>query len=117
MTTRAYFYGCAVAHGGHRMHPHDGGPWPWPEIDGNFAPGAVPHGRTPTDLQDEHRARLYHRDGWTMISFWDRSVDSRYNSNGNFIIEGVHDFAGACELAKAVFPIVWERVAPLVEVR
>lgn len=97
------------------MHPRDGGPWSAREIDGNFAPGAWRRrdATVPEQYQPEHVACLYHRDGWTMISFWDRSMDHRFSSNGNFIVEGTHDFDTACTLAREVFPSVWDRVAPL----
>jgi hypothetical protein len=45
-----------------------------------------------------------------MLSFWDRSKDQRHGSNGNFILEGTHAFAAACDRAKAAFPGTWMRI-------
>jgi hypothetical protein len=45
-----------------------------------------------------------------MLSFWDRSMDKRFGSNGNFIIEGTHTFAEACRLASEAWPASWRRI-------
>ncbi len=46
---------------------------------------------------------------WTVLGFWDRSVDSRYNSWSMFIATGTYDFDRMVELAKQNFPQVWAR--------
>ncbi len=45
--------------------------------------------------------------GWTFLSFWDRSGDSRPNSNSTFLFEGEYSFEEAVELAKEIFPTRW----------
>ncbi len=71
-------------------------------IDGVFAP------RIPT--QPEGLASLVWRFGWTFVSFWDRSADSRGNSNSVFAIEGEHGQAESLSLSRAVFPEVFARL-------
>jgi len=46
---------------------------------------------------------------WTVLGFWDRSVDKRYNSWSMFIATGTHDFDTMVQLAKRDFPHIWER--------
>lgn len=47
--------------------------------------------------------------GWTVLTFWDRSGDSRGNSNSSFIIEGDHQAEAALAIAKAAFPSIFSR--------
>ncbi len=47
--------------------------------------------------------------GYTVLSFWDRSVDSRGNSSSTFLIPGTHDFDDAVEIAQIQFPEIWKR--------
>lgn len=54
-------------------------------------------------------AALHHIEGWTFVSFWDRSGDSRGNSNSTFAMRGTHDFAAVTEAARAAFPEIWAR--------
>lgn len=35
------------------------------------------------------KALLHHFDGFTVVAFWDRSVDSRSGSNSMFIVPGI----------------------------
>lgn len=54
-------------------------------------------------------AALHHENGWTALAFWDRSGDSRGNSNSVFIAEGEHSFAAMKQIAAEHFPRLWER--------
>lgn len=47
--------------------------------------------------------------GWTVLAFWDRSIDSRPGSNSAFVVEGEHSTADALQVAKQNFPAVFER--------
>lgn len=67
--------------------------------------GLLPKGRS----QEEGRAIILHEDGWTALSFWDRSVDHRGNSNSTFYLRHVLDFMPMLELCKLTFPQVFER--------
>lgn len=46
---------------------------------------------------------------WTVLGFWDRSVDTRHNSWSMFIATGTHDFDQMVALAKRDFPQIWAR--------
>lgn len=59
--------------------------------------------------QPEGLAALHHVAGWTVLSFWDRSVDGRLGSNSTFAAKGTHEFDEAVALARAAFPAVWKR--------
>ncbi|WP_437477414.1 hypothetical protein WME75_28250 [Sorangium sp. So ce1014] len=54
--------------------------------------------------------RLHHRDGWTAISFWDRSGDERYGSSSTLIASGTHTAREMVELFEQSFPAIWERI-------
>jgi hypothetical protein len=47
---------------------------------------------------------------WTVLGFWDRMVDTRYNSWSMFIATGTHDFDTMVQLAKRDFPHIWQRI-------
>jgi len=82
-------------------------PWGW-EIDGKMQPRGIPR-----DSQPLGCACLHYKDGWTMLSFWDRSGDPRPNSNGNFIVQGTHNFETMLSLAQIHFPTLMARIGPL----
>ncbi len=128
-TPRVFYYGCAARAGGHHLYgprvagdntwalvdyaPESASPWKPAEIDGRLQPNCAKYKHSwqvPEDEQHLGIARLHHRAGWTMLSFWDRSKDKRHGSNGNFIIEGTHAFAAACDHAKAAFPGTWRSI-------
>jgi len=46
---------------------------------------------------------------WTILSFWDHSVDSRPGSNSNFVIEGEHNFNKMINLITKYFPFIITR--------
>jgi len=60
-------------------------------------------------LRIDGEARLHVLHGWTVIAFWDRSVDSRPNSNSVFFIPGVKPFEVALAMAREAFPSVFAR--------
>lgn len=70
-------------------------------LDGALLPPQLP--------QDEGRAELIHLNGWTVLTFWDRSADRRGRSSSTFIILGVVDFSEAVSIAKEYYPQVWSR--------
>jgi hypothetical protein len=65
----------------------------------------------PTGEQIEGRALLHHKDGWTALSFWDRSVDRRSGSCSTFLAQGEHDFERMLHLTRTHFPAVMARFA------
>jgi hypothetical protein len=87
----------------------------YPAIDGGFCPGSQtnPDGtvRRPErgPYQEEGWARLSHFQGWSILAFWDRSVDSRFGANSAFIEKDYWDFDAMVVRAKAAYPKVWTR--------
>ena len=105
-----FFFGCAKGdQSGHRMKASRystndymvanrfmySNPWRH-SIDGSLAPA----GRE----QKQGQALLHRKNGWTAISFWDRTGDSRMGSNSAFLAKGDYTFAEMINLASAAFP-------------
>ena len=105
-----YYFGCInrpghyLFAGSHTIHERDL-PDDFPVnpyvLDGRLLP--------PKLSQTEGSAELIHFRDWTVVSFWDRSVDGRHGSNSAFVIRGRHNFHGAVEIAKKNYPGVWSR--------
>lgn len=99
---------------GHFMHMEEGrrppreqkkeGPWD------PFKPGGPDGGLQPEGPQEEGKALLHHKDGWTALAFWDRTVDHRGNSCSTYIAEGVFTFTEMVEMAKTRFAPRWNKM-------
>lgn len=76
-------------------------PWKAKELDCKLQPH--------DEFQTEGITRIHYKNGWTAISFWDRSGDSRWNSNTSFIAEGIFSFNEMIEIAKDGFPNICKR--------
>jgi len=114
-----YYFGCWSL-SGHGMY-HAGGrpvrdgehatPWGYRDLDCGLCPG-INHRhkawQTP-EVQIEGQANLTKKDGWTALSFWDRSTDHRMNSNSNFVAMGDFTFDEMIKLAKQYFPEIMGR--------
>lgn len=121
---RVFYFGC-IRRPGHywwRAEGADGkdfkgipsppaSPRPWElkelprehEVDGKLAPiGSFDQVEGVANLVDL-------LPGWTLLAFWDRSVDGRQGSNSVFAVEGKHDFDATVAAARAAFPSVWAR--------
>ena len=72
---------------------------PWGYIDGKLPPQ--------TKEQQEGEALLHHKDGWTAISFWDRSVDNRGDCNSTYLANANLTFDEMVSLAQERFPARW----------
>ena len=118
-----FFFGCAKGdQPGHRMHKprvsamhyQEVGRFmyrnPWGlSLDGALAPEERE--------QKQGQALLHRRNGWTAISFWDRTGDSRMGSNSAFLAKGDYTFAEMINLASAAFPEIMASFKfPVVEV-
>lgn len=112
------YFGCWNGPGHHLYDPHgricrpsslpDDFPCPPDTFDTGFIP--------PRGEQIEGAAYLNHINGWTVLSFWDRSADSRPKSCSNFISRGLWSFKEMCRGAAVVFPGIWKRYSfPIVE--
>ncbi len=116
-----YYFGCQK-YAGHYWWTPSGkqydvrelvGPNIDPRIDGGFCPNTSedrtkPWQRTGPEVEGE--AKLHQVDGWTILSFWDRSVDTRSACNSNFVVRGEHTFEEVLEAARRDFPQVLERL-------
>ena len=108
MDTGFYYFGAlddsghyAYLEGGRRVDPNV---WikvcPWGfEADG----GIQPKGH-----QREGEAIIVRKNGWTALTFWDRTMDHRPGSHSTYIADGNFTFAEMVELAKARFPARWQ---------
>ncbi len=63
-----------------------------------------------TKQQVEGQAVLAHKDGWTALSFWNRTDDRRPGSNSAFIVEGVATFDEVMTIARTFFPRTLDRL-------
>lgn len=63
----------------------------------------------PDAAQPEGQALVHHINGWTVLAFWDRSVDGRFSSNSAFAFPCECTGEEAIEHAKREFPAIWER--------
>lgn len=123
---RAYYFGCWGQTGHYLYEPS--GRTTWNRITPNIHGGSLDGGfcgdpalaryrygeTVPTwsheGAQPEGRARITHLDGWTILAFWDRSLDRRDASNSAFLLQGTHDFQAMVAMASARFPSVWKRI-------
>ena len=115
-----YYFGYS-SHGGHALH----GPAPTvcssrgrAVLAGAFNCGDI-DGLLCWTLagQPEGRARLTHGRGWSAVAFWDRSRDTRPNSNTAFIVRGTLTFDQVVRAAQYHWPDVWRRFSfPIVQV-
>jgi hypothetical protein len=75
---------------------------PWGlSVDGGLMPKRRP--------LKEGEAVLAHRDGWTALSFWDRTVDTRPGSVSVFLFNAELEFHQAVRAAMREFPTIWKR--------
>ena len=106
---RVYYFGC-IEHAGHYMWL----PGPSSEYRGDFLRTnpwgyEIDGGLCPAGKEVEGQALLHHKDGWTALSFWDRSVDHRGKCNSSFLAEGKHSFDEMLAIAREHFPSVIAR--------
>lgn len=57
-----------------------------------------------SDPQREGIVRLHHVAGWTIAAWWDRSADTRPNSNAALVAEGTHSWEVMLAAAREAFP-------------
>lgn len=91
-----------------------GVPWRTQEdhVDGTLQPGVICergywHGTTP---QVEGPAVVHHKNGWTALSFWDRTIDTRPGCSSTYLAEGTFTFEEMVEFAKTRFPERWGKM-------
>lgn len=62
--------------------------------------------------QEQGRLHLATINGFTILGMWDRTGDSRPNSNSSFIAQGIHTMEQMVEISKSNFPNLWNRIHP-----
>lgn len=122
-TVEAYFFGC-WEQSGHfwRSAPPKNLQYPEIEkrlgpdihvrIDTGFCPGVMKgeqYKRSRDEVEGE--AALHRVNGWTILSWWDRSVDKRGACNSNVVVLGEHNYATMLEVVRAQFPSLFARRA------
>ena len=60
--------------------------------------------------QPEGKRYYYQKDGWTLVSWWDRSGDKRGDSIAAFAMQGTYTADEAEAHARRAFPAVWARI-------
>jgi len=63
----------------------------------------------------EGLALIYHKGGWTAMSFWDYTIDTRPGSHSTYLAEGTFTFEEMVEMAKSRFAERWSKMAFKVE--
>lgn len=104
---RVFFFGC-WNRVGHYLHEpggryadsrHTEHPW------GRNVDGVL----QPADSEVEGRCLVHHKDGWTALAFWDRSVDDRGGCCAALIVEGESGFQDMLGVFETRFPEVLAR--------
>lgn len=112
MTTDAFYYGC-WNEVGHFLFKPDGDSIrefnPCFPKDFPVKPGLLDGAFLGCQWGPQFEAVLSHVGNWTIISFWDNTVDDRPGSNSNFIFRGKLSFEEAIKMAKEVFPTIFAR--------
>lgn len=115
-----YYFGC-IGRAGHYlwkneykymwMEVPDGFPkeWTFTESSGSMRIGAKESAIAPNCYGEQGLAQIQHVEGWTCVSFPDRSVDSRPNCVSAFMEYGTLTFEEMMVTAKEQFPSVVDR--------
>lgn len=87
----------------------------YPHSSSKREPGEIPWGYSLDGGLLKHKslkqgqAVTERRDGWTALSFWDYSVDSRPGSSSTFVFDALLGSEEALAAARENFPAVFER--------
>jgi hypothetical protein len=103
-----HFWWCAQGYGGRPVQAHGSievflRDLP---VDGTFCP---PNGQEEGPAQLIYVTAPYGQRVWTLLAFWDRSVDKRGGCCSVYALEGVLTFDQAMSWARKFFPTIWER--------
>lgn len=115
-----FYFGCwgSPGHfpfmkGGH--HSREYANWPksiWPRIDAGFCK-RLPKSWDESSVKAEPQCgyTLTVIDGFTILAWWDRTGDSRPNSNSALIMQGEHSAETMFRVGRADFPEIFQRQA------
>lgn len=121
MTTVHLFYFGPLREPGHYLHDQSHrclwpdndriGPWRIGELDGGLCPNVSPEAcwkRTGPEIEGD--ALLHHKDGWTALAFWDRTVDTRPACCSVYVADAVLSFEDIVARAQDAFKERWDRM-------
>lgn len=101
-----YFFGSKDGSGHHLhggpLHEYDISKSIFPRIDTGFCPETEGY-----ETQGHYKYTVI--DGWSIISFWDRTGDSRHQSNSSFLVEGNVPQEQLWKAAREAFPKIFDR--------
>lgn len=122
---KVYYFGCAkpFASDGHQLYWRpfyslsrtemvtNKVPWTLADLDGSLAPIKNPWTNDSYKRQEcsQGITSVTYKNGWTALSFWDRTGDERGASNSSFLIDRIVDFKEGIELAQASWPQLFKR--------
>jgi len=106
----AYYFGCGTDVGHFWWHSFGGGPKIWNRPAGCPWSYEVDGGAQPDRGRPEGLCALHRKDGWTLIGWWDCTVDRRPGSCSAFTLKGDHDFAEMVAALRELFPWVVARM-------
>jgi hypothetical protein len=109
---KVFYFGCMNVPG-HYLYGQDGHsvphyrasailPFRYEILDGGLLP------QNGQQVQSEKHLAIIN--GWTIVSMWDRTGDSRAGSNSSFIAEGIRTREEVLDIAKLVFPNIVNRI-------
>jgi hypothetical protein len=121
-TLEAYYFGC-WDDSGHYWHTSNIKPYlpsrkideRVPEglrrgkIDSGFCPGVLRGEKYRNQPEEVGDARITHMDGWTVMAWWDRSIDHRPGSNSAIVAEGKWDLTCMMEIGNVQFSSIMKR--------
>lgn len=109
-----FFFGDETGWRLSERHDLNGVPWTTQEdhADGTLQPGMIcEHGHWhATTPQVEGPAVVHHKNGWTALSFWDRTIDTRPGCSSTYLAEGTFTFEEMVAFAKTRFPERWSKM-------
>lgn len=100
--TDLFFFGCTEGLGHRCWCPKNGSFWYHDRPD-PFGSN-LDSGYAPKDSPVNFRCHLVQKDGWTLIAFWDNTIDKRGKSNAAFVAKGLFTFDEILEKAETAFP-------------
>lgn len=110
--TEVYYFGCADHRAGHFWFQPGMIPWKAPlsmaaeKIDGRCAP---------RNTSKAGVCMLTYLEGWSILAWWDYSVDKRPGSNSALVAKGTYSFDQMMLLLNSEFPNVANRqLAPMI---